>query len=205
MSHRSITRDNTNSQGLILRVYPTIKHRVTKSSYFLGLSLGLSLFTMGDAWALELFWCWDTNWCCCTVHFVLTGASGLTVDIFSHTCRGALSLRSILGTHAGSWRFLLFTTVHLPSPFAISSSLSGWDDSGRWFIARHTRIDGIIWKFCFGVCNLSWDLYRSRLSYFSLWLEALRALVRALVCLLLLLFLFLLVLDPVTCAGQNSW
>ena len=48
MSHRSMTRDNTNSQGLILRVYPTIKHRVTESSYFLGLSLGLSLFTMGD-------------------------------------------------------------------------------------------------------------------------------------------------------------
>ena len=43
-----MTRDNTNSQVLILRVYPTIKHTVTKSSYFLGLSIGLSLFTMGD-------------------------------------------------------------------------------------------------------------------------------------------------------------
>ena len=44
MSHRSMTRDSTNSQGLILRVYPTIKHTITKSSYF----LCLSLFTMGD-------------------------------------------------------------------------------------------------------------------------------------------------------------
>ena len=48
MSHRSMTRNNTNSQGLILRVYPIVKHTVTKSSYFIGLSLGLSLFTMGD-------------------------------------------------------------------------------------------------------------------------------------------------------------
>ena len=108
------------------------------------------------------------NWCCCTVHFVLTGARGLTVDIFSRTCRGALSLRSLLGTHAESLRFFFFTTVHLPSPFAISSSLSGWDDSGRLFVARHSRIDGIIWKFCFGVCNLSWELYRSRLTYILL-------------------------------------
>ena len=29
-------------------MYPTIKRTVTKSSYFLGLSLGQSLFTMGD-------------------------------------------------------------------------------------------------------------------------------------------------------------
>ena len=33
------------------------------------------------------------------------------------------------------------------------------------FVARHTRRDGIIWKFCYGVCNLSWDLYRSRLTF----------------------------------------
>ena len=37
MSHRSMTRDNTKNQGLILRVYLTIKQTITKSrsSYFL--------------------------------------------------------------------------------------------------------------------------------------------------------------------------
>ena len=48
MSHRSMTKDNTNSQGLILWVYPTIKLKHDLLSYFLGLNLGLSLLVMGD-------------------------------------------------------------------------------------------------------------------------------------------------------------
>ena len=105
MSHRSMTRDNTNSRWLILTVYPTIKHTVTKSSYFLGLSLGLSLFAMGDG--LLSF----------SGHETLTGAASSTslslgqedslLDIFSHTCCGALSLRSLLGTWAVSCMGLL--------------------------------------------------------------------------------------------------
>ena len=192
-----MTRGNTNSQGLILRVYPTIKHWVTKSSYF----LGLSVFTMGDellsSSGVETW----TGAAALSTLFSL-GQEDSLLHIFSHTCHGALSSRSLLGTRAESWRFLLFTTVHLPLPFAISSSLSGWDDSGRLFVARHSRIDGIIWKICFGVCNLSWDLYRSRLTYILLMTgDTIKALVRALACLLLLLFPFLLVLDPVTCAA----
>ena len=34
MSYKSMTKDNTNSRWLITRVYPTIKHTVTKPSYF---------------------------------------------------------------------------------------------------------------------------------------------------------------------------
>ena len=77
-------------------VYRTIKHTVTKSSYVLGLSLGLSLFTMGDG--LLSF----------SVVETLTGAASSTslslkqedslLDIFSHTCRGAPNLRSLLET-----------------------------------------------------------------------------------------------------------
>ena len=50
MSHRSMAKDNSNSQGLILRVYPTINIQPLKHdlAIYLGVSLGLSLLAMGD-------------------------------------------------------------------------------------------------------------------------------------------------------------
>ena len=103
-----MTRDNTNSQGLILRVYPTIKHTVTKSSYFLGLKVGVSLFTMGDGLlsipGVETL----TGAASCTS--LSLGQEDSLLDIFSHTYRGALSL----GPQAHSIMELIpFTTIYL--------------------------------------------------------------------------------------------
>ena len=65
-------------------------------------------------------------------------------------------------------------------------------------VCSHARMDGIIWKFCFGGWKLSWDL-RSRLTYSLLMTGGTKS-----ITLGFLLFLFLLVLDPVTCAGQKN-
>ena len=101
MSHRSMTRDNTNSRWLILTVYPTIKHTVTKSSYF----LGLSLFTMGGG--LLTFSGVETLTGAASSTSLSLGQEDSLLDIFSHTCCGALSLRSLLGTRAVSCMGLL--------------------------------------------------------------------------------------------------
>ena len=104
--HRSMTRDNINSRWLIPRVYPTIKHTVTKSRYF----LGLSLFTMGGG--LLSFSGVETLTGTASSTSLSLGQEDSLLDILSHTCRGAVSLRSLLGTQAVSWDFFLFTTVH---------------------------------------------------------------------------------------------
>ena len=187
-----MTKDNTNSQGLMLRVYPTIKHTITKtwSSYFLGLSLGLSLLAMGDAWALEMIWCCNGSWCSCVIHFILTGTRGLTAghilpymtwcSQFEKCFRDTASSMVLLPFHNSPFSFIicyLFIIVLL-----------------KWFRLLFCRLlwggDGSLWTL------------ESGLLVTSLWLEALTALVKALACLLFLLFLFLFVLDVVTCAGQ---
>ena len=98
-------------------MYPIVKHTVTKSSYFLGLSLGLSLFTMGDG-LLNFSGVETLTGAASSTSFSL-GQEDSLLDIFSHVCRGALSLRSVLGTQAVSWEFFLFTTVQSHSSFTI--------------------------------------------------------------------------------------
>ena len=75
-----MTKDNTNSQGLILRMYPTIKHTLTKtwSTELLLRSESRSESVSNGRWALEMIWCCDGSWCSCFIHFILTGARGLT-------------------------------------------------------------------------------------------------------------------------------
>ena len=80
MSHRSMTRDNTDNQVLILRVYPTIKHTVTKSSYF----LGLSLFIMGDG-LLSFSGVGMLTGAAASSTSLSLGQEYSLVDIFSHT------------------------------------------------------------------------------------------------------------------------
>ena len=75
--HRSMTRNSTNSRGLTLKVYATIKHKVTKSSYSLRPESRSESVNNGR-WVLEIIWCCDANWCCCIIHFILTGPRGLT-------------------------------------------------------------------------------------------------------------------------------
>ena len=123
-----MAKDNSNSQGLILRMYPTINIQPLKTwSSYLGVSLGLSLVDESEmgSWD-DLVFNSEANWCKCVIHW----GKRTHCWAYSPTWHGALSLRSVLETRPISWGFFLFTTVHSPSSFATSSSLSCWNSSG---------------------------------------------------------------------------